>query len=624
MTSASRPLPRGKTTPASTAGSFTTYAHGPAEIDLFATGPTADPFGDDSWWQDPPTAAAEHQPSVPPASATATSLRNADPRDVLPLGSDSGLRTVDGDPILVTEHNRDLLVGLTQADIEGRTPAFAAALAEETRRLSSAIAPEDLTLPSDPGAEDIRRVAANVDAAFDDICPSLAPDAALPGPQPVLAQIYGTPDRALVAIGQAVAAIADARASGPAHGGAQAVEQRWLERVGSRSAEHTASGQDCKSADHIALEAGRDPQTLTALRAMSEAYRSALSEIRPLGGHFALHPGSSPRIAKVVESTTTVWPTDWLAASNASEIPLHIGTSIKRAHYSHGATAEIKGLAQPTTDYARKAWRGGALDGQNAWEPEYDAKASAKHKGPGRVYRFYRGLTDEELAKDGWDPKHSGRAVRETEWIVATDADFDSWSRATGRSVEDLRAGFEQVSDPDIDGGEPFWRKPHLRQTKVGTERVGQIQLSNDKVAADPTRDARYRPAVHELGHRMEYVVPNLNRMARAWRERRVAESPTEEGRALRPIYRGTRENGYSDHFVNHYMGRSYDHRRSVKRGVAHNFVEATEIFSMGSEALFAGSEGGLIGLSSTKEADPDMRAFVLGVFATAGMSRHR
>lgn len=56
------------------------------------------------------------------------------------------------------------------------------------------------------------------------------------------------------------------------------------------------------------------------------------------------------------------------------------------------------------------------------------------------------------------------------------------------------------------------------------------------------------------------------------------------------------------DSFINHYMGKIYDH-------------PATEIMSMGMEAVFTRTQGGLPGVGNSV-SDPEMRNFVLGILA--------
>jgi hypothetical protein len=648
----------------------------------------------DAWGSDPWAQESVAEPIDMPAAPAP-----------LQIGSDSGLlcaqgRYVTGEktPVLVTEHNADLVAGLTQDDIDNETETFRRARKIERDRIRDRVTVEEVTLPENPTAEEITRVAAAINEAFSDgIC--TLDTGSFSAPLPVLAQVYGTPDRAIVAVGEAVASRADGYAGGAAIGGAEATEKRWLERVAAAEAADKErhlrefltrypeiSAEDAlvhyyKSADFREVEDARDPQTRAALNDMAAAYKQALSDIRSMGGNIALHEESSKPGAKVVSSTADVWPSDWIKASNDCEVPLHIGSSINRAHYAHETQAEFKRRGQGTAiirdvgeiqvdsgGRRSRAIKNGigdsrlqriSLDGVH--DNGVPKSRSTWYQGD-RVstYTSYEPLTQAEKAQMGFGPEEN--SVRVLEWEYR---DVEQADKEYGRYMTNVlaRAGFQAESDnystdntnlmvaiakrngikiqkhpleggdvhtdPDINDGKPILRKAKVRQNTTGKQSVSQIKLSNDAVARVPNQDPRYAPAVHEFGHRMEYLVPNLNVMARSWRDRRVTEAPNDDDREVRTIYRGTSEKGYRDSFVAHYIGRSYDDRANSPfhrqpKGSADNFVEATEVFSMGSDSVFAGRNGGLIGLSRDKDADHDMRHFILGLFATAGASRRQ
>ncbi|WP_461171964.1 hypothetical protein M1D93_13120 [Arthrobacter sp. Z1-9] len=72
-------------------------------------------------------------------------------------------------------------------------------------------------------------------------------------------------------------------------------------------------------------------------------------------------------------------------------------------------------------------------------------------------------------------------------------------------------------------------------------------------------------------------------------------------------MYAGTSEMARHDYFAATYIGKHYAHGH-------------TEILSMGMESIFAGTDGGLIGVNAY-DADPEMRDFILGTLATVGRS---
>jgi hypothetical protein len=103
------------------------------------------------------------------------------------------------------------------------------------------------------------------------------------------------------------------------------------------------------------------------------------------------------------------------------------------------------------------------------------------------------------------------------------------------------------------------------------------------------------RVADHELGHRMEQMVPGLLAAQQAILWDRTSSgkigSRTRDGKT--PIYRGTSELGWKDDFPEHYTGKDYG-----------NY--AYEVFTTTKESLTSGST----------YLDDDLRHWVLGVLA--------
>jgi SPP1 gp7 family putative phage head morphogenesis protein len=102
----------------------------------------------------------------------------------------------------------------------------------------------------------------------------------------------------------------------------------------------------------------------------------------------------------------------------------------------------------------------------------------------------------------------------------------------------------------------------------------------------------RLSTCIHELGHRMEAVVPNLSRLEREWYERRT------QGEALEWLGPGHRRTELTrkDQFTHTYIGKDYG-------------GEFYEVFTMGVECVFLGQHG--------IDNDPDLIDFVLGTLVT-------
>lgn len=137
------------------------------------------------------------------------------------------------------------------------------------------------------------------------------------------------------------------------------------------------------------------------------------------------------------------------------------------------------------------------------------------------------------------------------------------------------------------------YRELDVRKTRGGRERISRLNTSGDKPA-----ELR-RVAIHELGHRIEHVLPEVKRLEHAfYRRRTMLDDGTQEARKwLGPGY-GRQEVARPDGFVELYMGKDYG-------GGPGSYYE---LLSMGNEAIFAGRYGGLA-------TDADMRDFILGLF---------
>jgi hypothetical protein len=117
-------------------------------------------------------------------------------------------------------------------------------------------------------------------------------------------------------------------------------------------------------------------------------------------------------------------------------------------------------------------------------------------------------------------------------------------------------------------------------------------------VGAILTTDGSERCTTHELSHRMEETNPRVLMMQAAFYRRRTVDENGEQ--MPYTAYMGSRkERVISDGFANEYVGKTYN-------------GQAYEVLSVGMEAVFAGSQGALLGVDQEK-ADADHRAWVLG-----------
>lgn len=341
-----------------------------------------------------------------------------------------------------------------------------------------------------------------------------------------------------------------------------------------------------------------------ALASLSSTYTDVIAETRSVGGATPTwHPGSDPDTAQSMDlAAREVFPTDWIEAHNAGGpvVARDEADHGGRAHYLHrGASVTYTAVEDDVAD----------IDADMVPPP------SQRDMDPGISY---------EQA-----PRSRHRTREDVEKMIGTLNLEESRQRARERHLK-WQARYYEVhegdSAPASDGGPDWedqgggvWRRPQQVEVER-TDRVSEILGRPHRPDDAPlTRGAGpgFRVAIHEMSHRMEEVVSGVKDLERAFLVRRTTrEDGTRE--ELTPLY-GNSQNGQGDvelarpdSFVNAYIGKDYGKGE-----------DATEVLSMGTESLFAGTNGGLVG-AGNYQADEDMRAFVLGVYASVGRKQEQ
>lgn len=117
----------------------------------------------------------------------------------------------------------------------------------------------------------------------------------------------------------------------------------------------------------------------------------------------------------------------------------------------------------------------------------------------------------------------------------------------------------------------------------------GELKISG------PTKDARHSTAIHELGHRMEEVVPGMLSAQQAFYNRRTAGEQVESLKRLTGLNYATNEYTRKDNFIDPYMGKDYSGK-------------AFELVSMGFEMAYKQPK--------KLAQDPDYQQFIYGLLA--------
>lgn len=414
---------------------------------------------------------------------------------------------------------------------------------------------------------------------------------------------FGGADKAAIAVGELVGARGEAIAGisvneirsasflriDAAREAYEAATQAWTDRPMKAWNEDLYLAMERARVGYEVAKDARDPETKADMRRLADGYLEALREVRPMGGDLNLHPDSDERAVPLFKDAAQFYPSDWVEASNEYS-PLLANYGNKRGHYrdshDHDVIAPAPVMSITTHAPGRPA-PDTEISAEYEWEPTGKSRHSQyRDKDTGR-FEFgdlpeYRSVTREVI--------FPGEKFRQKK-------DGTPWGK-----------GWEQWTHPDT--GEVHWRRPRMEPAIVSTERISQFQLGRRKEYYMQGRDPDFATATHELGHRMQYAVGNLNDLERTFLLRRTSAPSVDYPdhtvqQELEPIYeKSKKELCRPDHFTNRYMGKDYD--------------KVTEIVTMGMESLFTGTNGGLIGVGRS-DPDREFRDFILGAVATAG-----
>lgn len=354
------------------------------------------------------------------------------------------------------------------------------------------------------------------------------------------------------------------------------------------------------------LEKARAPYNKIAERGSQEAWEKVakkrevlietLKEIRPLGGEMAVADNSHKNATAILQKAMEVYPSSWLESS-AKKSPPRIKKTTKRAHYTDGKFQNYFKL-RPAVDVVLRDenWKPDpeTIEGVGKWvkleanqfgeweykDPETGRTRITHYGSPGQV-----GWAREkvEFAQIWGDPEHKPHGK--------------GWVRA---DVEDTKYDFETRTHTVV-GKRPVWYRTVKKRERVESVQQPELTISG----ADESSQTRV--ALHEAAHRIESTPgtgSQIKRLEEQFLVRRTTDPVTGERENLQTIYKGTKEKGRPDNFVDLYMGKEYD-----EQGYR-------EVLSTGAEAIFHNSFGGLIGLGRRKP-DADMKNFIVGLWAS-------
>lgn len=315
---------------------------------------------------------------------------------------------------------------------------------------------------------------------------------------------------------------------------------------------------------------GKDEASIAVTNKIASANRQAIAEVRPVGNvpvaiSENIRGGDAGRDFKATISST--FPDEWVESSNElGELSIvRVTKSDGRAHY----------------------------------EPVRRTTAKYNYSMPKRP-----NLEDDRFK--GWTERVDENGNGTGTW-EGPRRDFleerNPWNMKKFNGTKPKGAGWRRGQAEGTYGPVHGW----VRENATDQKNIEKLRTSGAKITVNMNADDRERSRTnqHEFAHRIEDARPHIMLMEEGF----VASRTTGADGRRDPLRRYTSnskkpEYVRPDNFVDSYIGKEYE---------GHGF---RELLSMGSESVFGGSKGGLIGIG-TERTDPEMRNWILGAYAT-------
>lgn len=334
------------------------------------------------------------------------------------------------------------------------------------------------------------------------------------------------------------------------------------------------------------IQQGFDPMTLADTKILADARLVALKEVRDFGGTIELNDNSSKRVAGIMAEVAQHYPADWVRMSNTAG-NLKVKDTKGRAHYNQASSQRVR---KQSTEVR---WRDAGE------EPEGDGWVSGVWTGNG----WSNPIENPDAVEKYAQYANTDSGERSVAWYRPAFKTRRSYRYYDGESVTGPPPrGWTEAFETLSDGSEiRVFRQPAWRMTHGET--VSELTVDKDRSGGQWQETAGFGTALHEFGHRAEHMNPAITELEEAFLLRRTTGEDGQRDK-LTNLYLSNRERGRSDSFADKYMGKEYNNGYR-------------EVLSTGMEGIFAGAFGSLAGING-KTPDADMRAFILGVLATA------
>lgn len=325
---------------------------------------------------------------------------------------------------------------------------------------------------------------------------------------------------------------------------------------------------------------------------------TVLREVRDFGGELKFSDKSSPEMSGFYQrEITPYYPSSWLGKSNAHHQDLNL--------VSH----KLKDLGGMAGAYFHDA-----VSGEKTGE-QVSVNRTQTHNLSGddesvrnlRTYLKQKGVEVETYALDRDGKESTQLAVFKTRKHKGYNhkVDNDEWEMSTG--PESIIAHYSEVRGKGMTPSElgSFAKKNPVWVAKDNTTRY-KVE-GNLVVASDLPDGEKKAVAIHELGHRMEKVLPDnrLPRMERAFLRRRSGLRPGDA-----PTYKEVGAvGGYSER-----IGVCYPTDVTTTEYASKTYLNGTseEVFTVGIENVFGIRKSG-----DRISPDKDYKSFIVGTLGT-------
>lgn len=161
--------------------------------------------------------------------------------------------------------------------------------------------------------------------------------------------------------------------------------------------------------------------------------------------------------------------------------------------------------------------------------------------------------------------------------------------------VQNTKRGFYRAHSKGFRNASDTSRKEYEELGLKYTLKKGDYEYYYDTISISGEGIDAKRTAIHELGHRMEHLKPEIKRLEYEFYQRRT------KGEEAKWLGKGYRRDEITrvDNFLSKYMGKDYGNKED----------SYYELLSMGLESLYTGSYD--------IDSDEDFKTFILGILLT-------